>query len=66
MSVVGRKDEAGRFPLPGREIAVGGFAILLLGGALAADQAWFDRHFLPIFAIRRPVMIAAERRPCSC
>jgi len=41
MSVVGRKDEAGRFPLPGLEIAVGGFAILLLGGALAADQAWF-------------------------
>jgi hypothetical protein len=51
---------------PGRsllnlEIAVAGFAILLLGGALAADQAWFDRHFLPIFAIQRPVMIAAEQ-----
>jgi hypothetical protein len=61
MSVVGRKDEAGRFPLPGLEIAVGGFAILLLGGALAADQAWFDRHFLPIFAIRHSVMIAAEQ-----
>lgn len=43
------------------EIAMGGFALLLLGGALAANQAWFDRHFLPIFAIQRPVMIAAER-----
>jgi hypothetical protein len=43
------------------EIVVGGFAILLLGGALAADQAWFDRHFPAIFAIRHSVMIAAER-----
>jgi len=62
MSIVaGRKDEPGRFSLPGLEIAVGGFAILLLGGALAADQAWFDRHFLPIFVIKRPVLIAAEQ-----
>jgi hypothetical protein len=65
MSVVGSKDEAGRFALPrleiALEIAVAGFAILLLGGALAADQAWFDRHFLPIFALPRPVMIGAEQ-----
>lgn len=61
MSVVGKKDEAGRFALPGLEIAVAGFAILLLGGASAADQTWFDRHFLPVFAIQRPVMIAAEQ-----
>jgi hypothetical protein len=33
----------------------------LLGGALAADQAWFDRHFLPIFALPRPALIGAEQ-----
>ena len=51
----------GRFLLPGLEIAVGGLAVLLLAGALAADQAWFDRHFLPVFIIRRSVMIAVEQ-----
>lgn len=50
-----------RTPPPSLEIAVGGFAVLLLGGALAADQAWFDRHFLPIFAFRRSFMVAAEQ-----
>ncbi|HUE62779.1 MAG TPA: hypothetical protein VMO78_00255 [Rhizomicrobium sp.] len=53
--------EPGRFLLLSLEIVVGGFAILLLGGAFMADQAWFDRHFLPIFAIRHSVMIAAEQ-----
>jgi len=43
------------------EIVVGGFALLLLGGVLAADQAWFDRHFLPIFAIQHSAMTAAEQ-----
>ena len=57
----GNKSEPGRFPLLSLEIVVGGFAILLLGGALVADQAWFDRHFLPIFAIQHSVMITAER-----
>jgi hypothetical protein len=57
----GDKGEPGRFLLLSLEIVVGGFAILLLGGALAADQAWFDRHFLPIFAIQHSVMIAAEQ-----
>jgi hypothetical protein len=33
----------------------------LLGGALAADQAWFDRHFLPIFVLSHSVMAAAEQ-----
>ena len=40
---------------------MGGFAVLLLGGALAADQAWFDRHFLPIFVVQHSVMVAAEQ-----
>jgi hypothetical protein len=51
----------GRFLLPGLEIAVGGLAVLLLAGALAADQAWFDRHFLPVFIIRRSVMVTVEQ-----
>jgi len=65
MSVVASKDELRRFALLGPEIAleiaVAGCALLLLVGAWAADQAWFDRHFLPIFAVQRPVMIAAEQ-----
>jgi len=61
MNVTGRKSEPGRFPLLSLEIVVGGFAILLLAGALAADQAWFDRHFLPIFSVQRSVMTAAEQ-----
>jgi len=40
---------------------VAGFALLLLAGAWAADQAWFDRHFLPVFAISHSTMVAAER-----
>ena len=43
------------------EIAVGGLALLLLGAALAADQAWFDRHFLPVFIIPRPAMMMMEQ-----
>lgn len=50
-----------RTPPLSLEIAVGGFALLLLGGALAADQAWFDRHFLPVFAIPHSVIIQAEQ-----
>jgi len=51
----------GRSPPLTWEFAVAGFGVLLLGGALAADQAWFDRHFLPIFAIQHSTMIAAEQ-----
>ena len=61
MSVIGTNREPRRFALPGLEVAVAGFALLLLAGALAADQAWFDRHFLPVFALPRPAMIAAEQ-----
>jgi hypothetical protein len=43
------------------EVLVGGLAVLLLGGALAADQAWFDRHFLPIFAIQHSLIVTAEQ-----
>ena len=61
MRVVGRNGEPGRILRLSLEIAVGGLAILLLGGALAPDQAWFDRHFLPIFALQHSVMVSAEQ-----
>jgi hypothetical protein len=57
MRVMKKSDARGRLP----EIAVAGFAILLVGCALAVNQAWFDRHFLPIFAFARPRMVSAER-----
>lgn len=57
---VGSKDEPRHFAPPDLELAITSFALLLLGGAVAADQAWFDRHFMPIFAAQRPVLIAAE------
>jgi hypothetical protein len=61
MDVTGRNGVSRRFLLLSLEIVVVGLAILLLGSALAADQAWFDRHFLPIFAVQHSVMIALEQ-----
>ena len=43
------------------ELVVAGFAIRLLSGGLAADQSWFDRHFLPIFAFQHSVIREAEQ-----
>jgi hypothetical protein len=43
------------------EIAAAGFALVLLGSALAADQDWFDRHFLPVFIIPRATMVVMEQ-----
>jgi len=60
MSAIAREQKQ-TFPPPSLEIAVAGLALLLLAGALAADQAWFDRHFLPIFAVQHSTMIAAEQ-----
>jgi hypothetical protein len=61
MSVLEKDGERSRFLQASLEILVGGSAILLLMGALAADQAWFDRHFLPNFAVQRSTMVMAER-----
>ena len=33
---------------------------LLLAGALAADQAWWDRHFLPLFFYSREKFLLTE------
>ena len=38
-----------------------GLAVLLIGGALAADQDWFDRHFLPVFFLSRDQYVLGER-----
>ena len=38
-----------------------GLGIALLLTALAADQNWWDRHFLPVFALERATMVAAEQ-----
>jgi len=57
MRVMDKRDE----PERRLEIFVVGLAILLLGCALAADQAWFDRHFLPVFIVPRPVMMIMEQ-----
>ncbi len=43
------------------EAALAGLGIALILAALAADQGWWDRHFMPIFAIQRSTLIAAER-----
>jgi hypothetical protein len=42
------------------EAALAGLGIALILAALAAGQGWWDRHFMPIFAIERPTMVAAE------
>ena len=60
MGTSGTKN-GGPLPVRGPQLVVTAFAILLLGGGLAADQAWFDRHFLPIFAVRHSVIIEVEQ-----
>ena len=40
-------------------IALAGIALLL--AALAADQSWWDRHFMPMFPLGRANLVAAER-----
>jgi hypothetical protein len=42
------------------EAASAGLGIALLLAALAAGQGWWDRHFMPIFAIKRSTLLAAE------
>jgi hypothetical protein len=42
------------------EAAVAGLGIALILAALAAGQGWWDGHFMPIFAIARSTLVAAE------
>ncbi len=43
------------------EAALTGLGIALILAALAADQGWWDRHFMPVFAVERSTMVAAEQ-----
>jgi hypothetical protein len=43
------------------EALLAGLGIALILTALAANQAWWDRHFLPVFALERATMVAAEQ-----
>ena len=45
----------------GAEISVASIGILLVAGALVADQTWFDRHFLPVFFLSRDTYVLGER-----
>jgi hypothetical protein len=42
------------------QILVAGPGLLLLAGALAANQDWLDRHFLPLFFFPREKIVAQE------
>jgi hypothetical protein len=42
------------------EAALAGLGIALILAALVATQGWWDRHFMPIFAIARSTLVAAE------
>ena len=43
------------------EAALAGLGIALILASLAAGQGWWDRHFMPIFAIQCSTLVAAER-----
>jgi hypothetical protein len=47
--------------LPGAiSLVTGGAGVLLVAGALAANQDWLDRHFLPLFFFSREKIVAQE------
>jgi len=43
------------------EAAVAGLGVALIAAAVAAGQGWWDRHFMPVFAIDLSTMVAAEQ-----
>jgi hypothetical protein len=42
------------------EAALATFGVALILAAIAAGPSWWDRHFMPIFAIQRSTLVAAE------
>jgi hypothetical protein len=44
----------------GAESAMAVLGLVLVAGAVRADQAWFDRHFMPVFFLSRAVQSTAE------
>lgn len=61
MSDTGKCAQSGRFPQVSTAVVMMGLSALFLGGALAADQDWFDRHFLPVFFLSRDTYVLGER-----
>jgi hypothetical protein len=45
----------------GLEVVIGTAGILLLTGALLANQSWWDRHFLPLFFFSHEKYVLSER-----
>jgi hypothetical protein len=43
------------------EASLAGLGIALIVAAVGAGQGWWDRHFLPVFALERVTMVAAEQ-----
>jgi hypothetical protein len=42
------------------EVVIGGIGVALIAGALAANQRWLDRHFLPTFLLPRDWYVRLE------
>ena len=61
MSDTGTYAHKGRLPQVSTAIVMLGLSALFLGGALAAGQDWFDRHFLPVFFLSREDYVFGER-----
>src|SRR5471030_471303 len=49
------------FPRIVVEAVVASAGILLLAGAIVADQSWWDRHFLPVFFWPHEKFVLSER-----
>lgn len=60
MSVITNDIQSTRRLQLAAEVMMAGLGVLLLGGALAADQDWFDRHFLPVFFLSREQYVLGE------
>jgi hypothetical protein len=43
------------------QVSLAGLGVALIVAALAATQSWWDRHFLPIFALERAALVTAEQ-----
>ncbi len=42
------------------EIVLAAVGVALIAGAVGVDQAWFDRHFLPVFFVTRDEFVTGE------
>lgn len=44
----------------GAELALGAAGLVLVAGAIAANQGWLDRHFLPSFIVERVLYVRIQ------